>query len=113
MAKVTDNLYVWTHYYDESKINARPSLQHHFQSSAAFQHRGFCYTAYRQHYKGRLGNPGFMGGSEHFSNWLSRDHLIGALRFFGYNDIEVQFDDVDNAAGPNISLMASRNSRQG
>jgi hypothetical protein len=107
-AKLTDQVYIWTHYYDEEKIKARAVLAHHFQSSHQSEFDGFKHHLHRQHYQSRLGNPGFMGGSERYSHWLSREDLIGALRFFGFNDIAIQFDITDSPAGPNISLMATR-----
>jgi hypothetical protein len=49
-----------------------------------------------------------MGGSASYSHWLSRADLLRALDFFGFNRVEIQFDDREAAAGPNISLMAKR-----
>lgn len=107
-SRATDQFYIWTQYYDEAKIKARPTLTHRFQSSVSAEHDGFKHILHRQLYQTRLGNAGFMGGSESSSNWLSREDLIGALRFFGFNDVEIQFDDADAASGPSISLMAKR-----
>ena len=108
LSKVTDRLYVWSHYYDENKVRAWPLLAHHFQSSSQAEYGGFKHTLHRQHYQTRLGNPGFNGGSKHYSHWLSREDLIGSLNFFGLDDITIQFDHADEAIGPNISLLAKR-----
>ena len=108
ISEMTDQVFIWTHYYDEEKIKARTILAHHFQSSSPAEHEGFKHFLHRQNYQSRLGNPGFMGGSERYSHWLSREDLIGALRFFGFNDINIQFDLADSPAGPNISLFARR-----
>lgn len=108
MANATDQLYIWTHYFDEDKVKAQPALARHFQSSALMEHNGFRHSVHRQNYQTRLGNPGFMGGSEYYSHWLSREDLLGALAFFGFNDIAIQFDQPDSLHGPNISLMAKR-----
>jgi hypothetical protein len=108
MSRATDTLYIWTHYYDEAKIKARRMLAHHFQEPSTAIHEGYQHAVHRQHYQLRLGNPGFMGGSEHYSNWLTRDGLLGALGFFGFNDVTIQFDRTDSPAGPNISLLAKR-----
>lgn len=108
MSKVTDQIYVWTHYYDEQKIKARAVVAHHFQGSSPAEHDGFKHTLHRQQYQSRLGNPGFMGGSEHYSHWLSHNDLLEAIRFFGFTDITIHFDEPDGAAGPNISLLARR-----
>jgi hypothetical protein len=108
IARATDTVYIWTHYYDDEKVKSNATLGHHFQSSSQSVHDGFHHTLYRQHYQLRLGNPGFMGGSEHYSHWLSREDLIGALKHFGFDEITVQFDQTDGPAGPNISLLARR-----
>lgn len=108
MAKATDQLYIWTQYYDDAIVKSRPMLAHHFASSVPSEYGGFRHTLHKQVYQTRLGNAGFMGGSESYSNWLSRGDLLGALEFFGFNHIEIQFDDQNAAAGPNISLMAKR-----
>jgi hypothetical protein len=108
ISKITDQVYIWTHYYDEKIIKNNATLSQHFQSSSSSDHGGFTHTLHKQHYQLRLGNPAFMGGSEHYSNWLSREDLIGALNFFGFNEIEIQFDWTHEASGPNISLLARR-----
>lgn len=108
MSKATDQLYIWTQYYDDAIVKARPLLAHHFQSSVPSECEGFRHTLHRQVYQTRLGNAAFMGGSESYSHWLSRADLLGALNFFGFNNIEIQFDDQAAASGPNISLFAKR-----
>jgi hypothetical protein len=108
MSKVTDRLYIWSHYYDEQTIKARPLLAHHFRSHSAAEYAGFKHFLHRQHYQTRLGNPGFNGGSEHYSHWLTREDLLGSLKFFGFNDITIHYDHPDDSIGPNIALMARR-----
>lgn len=108
MSKVTDQLYVWSHYYEEKTTEAHPLLAHHFRDRSPAEYEGFKHSLHRQHYQTRLGNAGFNGGSRHYSHWLSREDLIGALKFFGFNNIAIQIDHADNSAGPNISLLAKR-----
>ncbi|MGD0446586.1 MAG: class I SAM-dependent methyltransferase [Edaphobacter sp.] len=107
ISKTTDTVYIWTHYYDDEKVKKNATLSRHFQSTSPSIYDGFHHTLHRQHYQLRLGNPGFMGGSEHYSHWLSREDLIGALNHFGFNEITIQFDQ-NAPAGPNISLLARR-----
>lgn len=108
ISKITDQVYIWSHYYDENKVKARPLLAHHFQSSAPTEFAGFKHRLHRQHYQTRLGNPSFNGGSRNYSHWLNREDLLGSLEFFGFNDITIQYDHPDDSAGPNISMMAKR-----
>jgi len=108
MSKATDQIYIWTQYYDKNIIDPQPMIAHRFESSAQSEYGGFRHTLHRQLYQTRLGNPGYIGGSAHYSNWLSREDLIGALNYFGFNDIAVQYDQLDGVNGPNISLLARR-----
>jgi hypothetical protein len=108
MSKATDQVYIWSHYYDEKAIKAHSLLAHHFRSTSTSEYEGFRHSLHQQFYQTRLGNARFNGGARESSNWLSREDLLGALRFFGFDDITIQFDHADNSAGPNISLLAKR-----
>ncbi len=108
MSRVTDQLYIWSHYYDEPRVRTHPMLAHHFKSTSSAEYAGYTHSLYRQHYQTRLGNAGFNGGSRHYSHWLSREDLIGSLKFFGFDNLTIHFDHPDDAAGPNISLLAKR-----
>lgn len=108
MSRRTDQIYIWTHYYDSDVIRSHPKLSHHFSGVERREFDGLSYSLYRQNYQSRLGNPGFMGGAERFSNWLSREDLLACLSALGYSRITVHFDEPRHAAGPNISLLAQR-----
>jgi len=58
MSKATDQVYVWTQYYDKNTIDSQPMITHRFQSSAQSEYGGFRHTLHRQLYQTRLGNPG-------------------------------------------------------
>lgn len=107
-ARTAPRLYIWTHYFDAERIAARRALAFRFDGSSAAEHAGFRHTLHRQRYQTRRGNPAFFGGAEAHSHWLTREDLLGALRFFGYDRITLQFDRPDDPAGPNISLLAER-----
>ena len=108
ISKVTNQLYIWTHYYDEQIINSQPILAHHFRSHSAAEYGGFKHFLHRQHYQTRLGNAGFNGGSAHYSHWITKEDLLGSLKCFGFNDITIGYDHARDSIGPNISLMARR-----
>ncbi len=55
--------------------------------------------------------PGFWGGRQPFSNWLTRDGLFGALEHFGWREINV-LEDTDYLYGPAVSLTARHCSAQ-
>lgn len=107
-AKAAPRLYVWTHYYDAERIAARRSVALRFDGQTTAEHAGFRHTLHRQRYQTRRGNPGFFGGASAHSHWLTRQDLLGSLRHFGFDRVTIQFDRPDDAAGPNISLLAER-----
>ncbi|MGB8116728.1 MAG: class I SAM-dependent methyltransferase [Candidatus Sulfotelmatobacter sp.] len=108
ISNVTDQVYIWSHYYDEEKIKARPILSHHFRSISSAEYNGFKHLLHQQFYQTRLGNAGFNGGAREYSNWLSREGLLGSLKFCGFNDLSIHYDHADDPIGPNISLLARR-----
>lgn len=108
-AGASDRLYLWTHYYDRDSVS--PTLR--FNAPERCDVRGFSHTLHRQHYQTRLGNRAFFGGAHASSCWLSRSDLLGALAFFGFDDVRIQFDRRDTRPGPSISLLAERSTPHG
>jgi hypothetical protein len=51
---------------------------------------------------------GFWGGTQPYSNWLSREDLLRALEHFGWKKIEIAFDEPDHQNGPALCLVATR-----
>lgn len=107
-AQASDQIFLWTHYYDKAIISKNPNLAHKFPSSKQVEHCGFRHTLYSQEYKVALNWGGFCGGSEASSNWLSRDDILGCLKHFGLNNIEINFDHPDHPNGPSFALVATR-----
>jgi hypothetical protein len=108
LAKVSGRVFVWTHYFVAEHLAKIPHMKHRFPGSHAADHGGYKYTAHRYEYGDFLDTTRFVGGSETYAHWLSRDDLFGALRHAGLSDIVVFKDEDDNANGPAISLLASR-----
>lgn len=107
-AQASDRLYLWTHYHHPETIAKHRLLALRFRESQKAEHAGFAHTLHRQVYASKRGNAGFFGGAGDDSCWLSRDDLLNALRHFGFDRIQVHFDNVDSPSGSNISLLASR-----
>jgi hypothetical protein len=66
------------------------------------------HTLHRYEYQDALDFGGFCGGSSPFSEWMSRDEIFACLKFFGFSNIQVQYDNPLSQNGPSISLVASR-----
>jgi len=109
IARVTDRLCLWTHYYDHDTISGSPGLSRIFSKGEPSEYKGFQHTIYHREYdKKALGSGGFCGGGKPFSYWLSRDDIINSLKYFGLTEVNIGFDDLGIQDGPGISLVAVR-----
>src|SRR3954451_4242402 len=105
IAAHTSRIFLWTHYFHES-IRSNPNLRYRFPFSDVVEQDGFRHTLYRQEYQVSLNRPGFCGGNEDFSNWLSRDELLSCLEFLGFKDIRIAHEMPDHPHGPCLSVIA-------
>jgi hypothetical protein len=108
LAARCDRLYLWTAYYDEARIAAKPKLAARFRGSRQASHEGFVHTIHQYRYQTALFLPGFSGGSAPHAHWLTRDTILGALRHFGFTGIETAFEEPDHVNGPALALVATR-----
>lgn len=108
LARVTDRVFIWTQYYIEDRIAKVPHTVKCMRGSHQAEYAGFRYTAHRYEYGEFLETTRFAGGSDMYSHWLERDHLLGALKHAGFGNIEIGEDDLEHSNGPCISLVASK-----
>lgn len=106
LSQSADRLFIWTHYYDASRIADK--LAYKFGEPYAVQHDGRSYEAVDYGYKEALDWAGFTGGMEPGSRWLTRDSIVGFLRDAGYKNIKIRFDQPDHVNGPAFALCAAR-----
>jgi hypothetical protein len=50
ITKVSDRVFIWTHYYDENIIRSTPYLSPRFAQQTAAEYQGFKHMLYRQEY---------------------------------------------------------------
>ncbi len=108
IAKASDQVFIWTHYYNGDIIHSQPHLSPKFPGEATSEHEGFKYTGYRQEYQVALDYAGFCGGSSAFSHWLNREDILSCLKYFGLTEIQVNFEQLDHPNGPCFALVAMR-----
>jgi len=108
MGRVSDRLFLWTHYYDAVVLDAIPGYAGKFHTGERTDHDGFEYTRYRQEYGDALNWQGFCGGPGASSCWLGREDILGMLRHLGFERIEVGFDHLNHTNGPAFALLAQR-----
>jgi hypothetical protein len=107
-AGAADQLFLWTHYYDEEIVRSSALLSPRFTTAETSSHEGFEHTLHRFEYESALQLKGFCGGSAPHSNWLSRKDLLAALEHFGWRVKAVSFDTPDHPHGPALALVATK-----
>ncbi|KQC11275.1 MAG: hypothetical protein APR54_02840 [Candidatus Cloacimonas sp. SDB] len=109
LSKVTDKMFIWTHYYDQVIISHSSLIpDNKFGDCIPFSYCGFQHKLYRYEYDKALNWMGFCGGNDVFSNWMTRDDIIACCDYFGFDDIRVGFDDPQHPNGPAFALSAIR-----
>ncbi|HEY8545091.1 MAG TPA: methyltransferase domain-containing protein [Acidimicrobiales bacterium] len=108
MARASDRLALWCHYFDADVVAATPALARRFPDRPqAARLGGRPVRLHRRDYRAAVQAGGFRGPDVH-ALWLERDDLLGCLARLGYGDIRVGADDPWHADGPAILLFAER-----
>jgi SAM-dependent methyltransferase len=108
IARVTDRVFIWSHYYAAEPIEAIAHMRHRFGTHVDAERGGFRHTLHRYQYGDFLNTNRFSGGTEDYSNWLGREELLGALRHVGLSDIVIGEEEIEHVNGPCFSLVAKR-----
>jgi hypothetical protein len=112
MTRSSDRLLLWTHYFDDEIVRSRSDLAAKFTSFVKTDYQGFRHTLYRQEYQQALQFKGFCGGSAHYSAWMTRSEILGALDYFGFEVVGIDFEEQDHKGnGPCFCLAARRRPR--
>jgi hypothetical protein len=101
-ARVSDRLYLWTHYYDAALINANPQVAAHFPSDEG--------PPFRFEYQEARETATFCGSGGRHSNWLDRATIVRLLGELGFDRLEFAFDEPGHQHGPAIAILAIRGS---
>lgn len=108
ISKVSDNIFIWTHYYDKEVIENNSAIRGKFPSHLPSEYRGYSHILHRFEYKDALKFGGFCGGSSSYSLWMSRREILDCLNYFGFNKIQINFDQPNHPNGPSFAIVASR-----
>jgi hypothetical protein len=101
--------YLWTHYFEPDFIASNQVLRGRLGPAQQMELDGFRYVQHRHNYsQTQLSCQGFCGGTHQFSTWLPRDTILSALRYFGFTDIRIAFDQPDHPNGPSLAVVAQR-----
>lgn len=108
LSRVTDRLFLWTHYYDSRIISSNPKLQASFTGEHHSDYQGFRHSLFRYDYGRSFRLRRFCGGSRGHSHWMLREDIIECLGYFGFNSIRINFEELHHANGPAFALAAVR-----
>jgi SAM-dependent methyltransferase len=108
IARVTDRMAVWTHYFDEAVLSQAAFRRVFAPTSDMVGWRGRSIELRRHAYLESLDWSGFCGGSQETTLWMSRQSLLDVLAELGFNDVRTLFDDPQHPYGPCIMIFASR-----
>lgn len=108
IGKVTDRLFLWTHYYDAEHVRANRTLAKRFTATLDSDYEGLPYRLHRYQYRGSFVRREFCGGTRPYAHWLSREDILAALKHFGFAAVETAFELPDHTDGPSFALVAHK-----
>jgi hypothetical protein len=109
-SKITDTIFLHTHYFDDARIRQNDSLARNFQSGKDLQadFDGFRARLHYRSYKTELSGEYFAGGMADYSYWMEKEDIFKCLQHFGFAHFDTMIDDPTNPNGPGMVIMARR-----
>ncbi len=107
IARISDSVVLWTHYYDADNIRAR-GLEKEFSRTVDLEYEGFCYTAFPKEYGDFLRALGFCGGGASYSCWMTRASILSCLENFGFRNLRTAFEHPDHPNAPSFAVVATK-----
>ena len=112
VSRVSNAVFIWTHYYDEAAIGKLPRIACSFtgrKSAAAVDGNARVEYHERAYRAGLLTYllPGFCGGMNVKTNWMTVDDLDKCLASLGFDVREAQIE-AGNPNGPCVSIYGRR-----
>lgn len=108
-SKVSDKLFIWSHYADEKEVKKHPVLKDKIKHTEDKVYKGYQYLEYHYEYDAALGWAGFCGGATPYCRWITKEAIFEILKLNGFKNIKVFFDDIaNNPNGPQICLVAEK-----
>jgi hypothetical protein len=110
IAKVSNVVFMWTHYYNPDMFQIHPYLIPGFsEEGLSSEYEGFRHTLYRKEYlDNQLNSESFCGGNNPFANWMSREDILLCLQYFGFRDIAINFENPDHPHGSCFCVVAKK-----
>lgn len=109
ISKVTDKVFIYSHYYDKDAIWANPFLADHYcpEKDITMEYDGYKAPLHYRFYNESKDNF-YCGGVEDFSFWMEKKDILGFLDHLGFSEIKFRLDQLDNPHGPVICFLAEK-----
>lgn len=108
LGKAARQVFIWTHYFDESLISQNPEVRKKFGPATTISYSGAEYPVYKYEYEKALAWEGFCGGTTRFTHWLTREDIVNCLKAAGFKTFEIGQEQHYHRNGPSMSLVASQ-----
>ena len=108
ISKTSKKVVLWTHFFDERVIQSKSHLAAKFSGRIRQKYNGFDHVLHKYVYGDVLTWRGFCGGGHSYSYWMSREDILACLRFFGFEHLDIGFEDPDHQNGPCFLIVGRR-----
>jgi hypothetical protein len=108
LARASDRIAVWTHYYDAEILANSPTAEHFQVPAESVTVDGRIYQLHPRRYLDALDSSGFGGGPKSYARWMERQDILDTLARLGFDKIEIAVEDVEFMPGPCFLLFAER-----
>lgn len=118
IAASSERLLMWTHYWEPNLDLWSPALAAVVSEKWDWpnvESIEFCKAdtkghlrVVKQRYETDLERADFCGGAYNYSKWIFREDLLDFLRYLGYSDLKIAFDQPDHPHGPAFQVLAQR-----
>ena len=109
LARVTDRVGIWTHYYDHTLMQATAvEVIRFFPEVDTVAVGGRSINLHRRNYFELRDNQAFCGGPEATAAWLEVDDLLHVLSTLGFTRTAIGENDLLHPGAPAVLLYAER-----
>jgi hypothetical protein len=104
----TDQVVMWTHYFDKEIISGNDGLRHKFsEEPLELNDWHIPIKLYKQSYFADTQRSDFCGGAESYSYWIPKQDMLAIFEHFGFS-VTIGFETPHHPHGPCYQLIAER-----
>ncbi|MDR3448345.1 MAG: class I SAM-dependent methyltransferase [Alphaproteobacteria bacterium] len=110
IANKTDQVFLWTHFYDEALVKSNAEINPRFDDSLTRYSKlgSYSFPEYHFTYRNTATVVGHLGGVEKHANWLRLEDIVGLLKEVGFTDIQQGRLNREHLYSPNVCIAAKK-----